>query len=44
MLIEMAGFVVGMLAVGLAMLLLYRRQANRALDDVYASTGPRQRI
>jgi hypothetical protein len=33
-----------MLTVGSAMLLLYRRQTDRALDDVYASTGPRQRI
>jgi len=44
MLIEIAGFVVGMLTVGSAMLILYRRQTHRALDAIHASTGPRQRI
>jgi hypothetical protein len=44
MLFEFAGFLVGMLAMGSALFLLYRRQTNRALDDVYVITGPRQRI
>jgi hypothetical protein len=44
MLIEIAGFVLGMLTVGAALFVFYRRQTDRALDNVYASTGPRQRI
>jgi len=44
MLIEIAGFVLGMLTVGSAMLMLYRRQTNRALDAIHATIGARQRI
>jgi hypothetical protein len=44
MLFEIAGFVVGMLMVGSAMFMLYRRQTHRALDAIHATTGARHRI
>jgi hypothetical protein len=44
MLFEIAGFLLGMVAVGSAMLMLYRRQTNRVLDAIHATAGARQRI
>lgn len=43
MLFEMAGFLVGMLTVGSALVALYRRQAHRTLDaiNVGHAVGPR---
>jgi hypothetical protein len=44
MLFEMAGFLLGMLAMGSALAVLYRRQAHRALDAINAGTGLRPRV
>jgi hypothetical protein len=44
MLFEMAGFLVGMLAIGSALFHLYRRQTNRTLDAIHAGMGTRARI
>jgi hypothetical protein len=43
MLFEMAGFLLGMLAMGSALFVLYRRQTHRALDAINASHGLRPR-
>ncbi len=44
MLFELAGFLVGMLAMGSALFLLYRRQTTRAVDAIHAHIGARARI
>jgi hypothetical protein len=44
MLLEIAGFVVGMLSVGSILVMFYKRQSNRAMDAIHASAGRRQRI
>jgi hypothetical protein len=44
MLFEMAGFLLGMLAMGSALFVLYRRQANRALDAINTGHGLGPRI
>jgi hypothetical protein len=43
MLFEMAGFLLGMLAMGSAFIVLHRRQVHRALDAINtgAGLGPR---
>lgn len=43
MLFEMAGFLLGMLAMGSALLALYRRQTLRALDAINAGRGLKPR-
>jgi hypothetical protein len=43
MLFEMAGFLLGMLAVGSALVALYRRQAHRTLDAISAGQALRPR-
>jgi hypothetical protein len=44
MVFEMAGFLFGMLGIGAALLLLYRRQTNRTMNAIHASAGARPRI
>jgi hypothetical protein len=40
---ETAGFLVGMLGVGSAFWVLYRRQSNRLMGAMNAGPGPRRR-
>ena len=44
MLFEMAGFLLGMLAMGSALVVLYRRQTHRALDAINTAHGLKPRI
>jgi len=44
MLFEMAGFLLGMLAVGSALVALHRRQVHRALDAINTGAGPGPRV
>jgi hypothetical protein len=43
MIFEMTGFLVGVVAIGVPLLLLYRREANRAMTAI-SGTGARRRI
>jgi hypothetical protein len=43
MIFEMTGFLVGVVAIGVPLLLLYRREANRAMTAI-SGTGGRRRI
>lgn len=44
MVFEVAGFLFGVVAIGTALLLLYRRQANRALDAIHGHGAQRARV
>ncbi len=43
MIFEMTGFLVGVVAIGIPLLLLYRREANRAMTAI-SGTGTRRRV
>jgi hypothetical protein len=43
MMVEMAGFMFGMAAIGVALLLLHRRQTSRIMSAIYAGSGTGQR-
>jgi len=40
--LELAGFVSGLVGIGLALVLLYRRDRSRVVRRVYGQTGGRQ--
>jgi hypothetical protein len=43
MIFEMTGFLVGVVGIGVPMLMLYRRQLNRAMTAI-SGTGTRRRV